>query len=441
MQWVYGVYASLPYARNTGAVREGLSYPPLCIDCGLCLRVCPLNAITASTINFDELGKFKYKVAVPSSVLFSQFPLSYLPPRIGAALLELGFDEVWDFSVEIELVNRAIKRCLEGWKGNFPVISSSCPVIVRLVQVAYPTMVDQLLPIEAPRELAARELKVRFSEELGISPEEVAAIYITPCQAKSLSILKPAERVKSDLDGAVGISDIYNGVLFHMRSKDELVAKKPKRIFGSDRLIRWGTPEGQAENLSQHHYLALTGLQNIISVFNDIEKGKIRNIDFLECYACQEGCVGGNLTVDNPYMARSKVLYTLAKMDPASPEFVEEVERRIPVTDFSLKGILKPRDTRGSQTLLERLKRKKIAEEVLERLPGINCGLCGAPRCNILAEDVAGNNASPDDCVFISPERLEQLKKVYLEKSGEIEDESSDIADSDLPAKLDEATP
>ena len=28
----------------------------------------------------------------------------------------------------------------------------------------------------------------------------------------------------------------------------------------------------------------------MIQVFDDIEKGKLRDIDFLECYACWGGC-------------------------------------------------------------------------------------------------------------------------------------------------------
>ena len=46
-----------------------------CIGCKLCLKVCPSGAIQATTRSFDEIGQFKYKVAVPSPVLFGQFPL------------------------------------------------------------------------------------------------------------------------------------------------------------------------------------------------------------------------------------------------------------------------------------------------------------------------------------------------------------------------------
>ena len=150
--------------------------PELCIDCGSCLGVCPTGAITATTITFAELDRFKFKVAVASPALFSQFGIRDTPAQVGRALLDLGFDAVWEYAVDIELIDRAIMDCVKIWPGPFPLISNSCPVIVRLVQVAYPSMVEQLIPVEAPREIAGRELKRKYSEQLGFKPEEIGVI-------------------------------------------------------------------------------------------------------------------------------------------------------------------------------------------------------------------------------------------------------------------------
>ena len=73
----------------------------------------------------------------------------------------------------------------------------TCPVIVRLIQVSYPRMAEQLLQMQPPREIAGREIKRRYSRELGLPPEQIAAIYVTPCQARTISIVQPAEGGRS----------------------------------------------------------------------------------------------------------------------------------------------------------------------------------------------------------------------------------------------------
>ncbi len=385
----------------------------LCIDCGSCLQVCPSGAISATTITFAELDRFKFKVAVASPALFTQFGVKDTPAQVGRALLDLGFDAVWEYAIDIELVDRAITDCVKTWPGPFPLISDSCPVIVRLVQVAYPSMVEQLIPIEAPREIAGRELKRKYSQELGLKPEDIAAIYITPCQAKTISILQPAEETKSHLDGAVAISEIYNDILSKMR-KNSQAEELPKEMLSSSELLHWGAPEGEFPKLSREHYLPLTGLTDVIKVFDDIEKGKIRNIEFLECHACQGGCNGGNLTVENLYVARSKNLHLLAGMPKPGPEFEREVERRYAIEDFSLRGSIKARPLEGQVVdLRQRVMRKKRADELLKALPMLNCGLCGAPTCKNHAEDVAALRANLKDCVFLSPARIAFLRKLY----------------------------
>jgi Na+-translocating ferredoxin:NAD+ oxidoreductase RNF subunit RnfB len=388
-------------------VKNGKAHliPELCIDCGSCLPVCPSKAISATTISLAELNDFKFKVAVASPALFTQFGLNDTPAQVGRALLDLGFDAVWD--------------CVQNWPGPFPLISDSCPVVVRLVQVAYPSMVDQLLPIDVPREIAGREVKRKYSRELGLKPEEIAAIYITPCQAKSISILQPAEEGKSYLDGAIGISEIYNDILYRLLKDGSKSKEDTQRHFlESGELFHWGNPEGEFPNLSREHYLPLSGLTDVIKVFDDIEKGKLKNIDFLECHACLGGCVGGNLTVENLYVARSKDLHLKADMPKPTPAFEAEVARRYASEDFSMRSSIRPRSfSRDVLDLRERVIRKKKSEEIQKALPLLNCGLCGAPSCEDHAEDVAYSRAEISDCVFLSKSRIDQLRRFYKKGS------------------------
>ena len=410
-------------------VREGKArlIPELCIDCGSCLRACPSGAIQATTRSFAEIHNFKYKVAVASPVLFGQFPQAVSPAHIVAGLRGLGFDAVWDFTVELALVNRAVLDYVDGWKGSYPLISVSCPVIVRLVQVLYPAMIDQLIHIQPPRELAGRELKRKYSEELGINPDEIAAIYITPCQAKTISILRPAEGVKSNLDGALGISDVYNDILTLTQSLEKEKAEAFAHDFaGIAEMLRWAKSQGQRRTLRGHRYMSVTGLANVIQVFDDIEKGKLRNIEYLECDACWGGCVRGNLTVDNIYVSLSKINRLLAGLPNRDPALEAEVKRRYPHEDFSLKGQVRPRlMENNADSLKDRVKRIKAEETVFKTLPGLNCGLCGAPTCKTFARDVASGSARANQCIFHSKDRLEQLRNLYLRKNRRLSEDEA----------------
>lgn len=392
--------------------------PEQCIDCGVCLPACPSGAIGATTWSLENFGRFKFKVAVPSPVLFGQLPTGITPAQIVEGLLALGFDAVWDYSVEIGLVSRAIHDYVEDWKGSFPLISVSCPVVVRLVQVAYPRMVDQLIHVQLPREIAGREVKRRYSRELGLAEEEIAAIYITPCQAKTLSIIEPAEGVRSHLDGALGISDVYNAIVAYASlHKGDETRSRGEDFIRSSAFLRWPLGEGLTHVLPREQCLLVTGLPNITQVFNDIENGKLRNVGFLQAYSCWSGCGGGNLTVANLYVTLSKVHSLITRLPEMDPVTAAEIERRYPLENFALERPVRPRPIRGSTgTLRERVRLIQEAETLLQTLPGLNCGLCGAPTCKELARDITMFDAARTDCLFHSSERLHELQRMYLKE-------------------------
>jgi hypothetical protein len=194
------------------------------------------------------------------------------------------------------------------------------------------------------------------------------------------------------------------------KSKDDT----QRHFLESGELFHWGNPEGEFPNLSREHYLPLSGLTDVIKIFDDIEKGKLSNIDFLECHACLGGCVGGNLTVENLYVARSKDLHLKTNMPKPTPEFEREVARRFASEDFSMRGSIKPRSfARDVVDLRERVMRRKRADDIQKALPLLNCGLCGAPSCKDHAEDVASGRAEINECVFLSKSRIDQLRRIY----------------------------
>ncbi len=152
-----------------------------CIDCGECVRVCPNRAIVPLTSSFSDFSKFKHTIALPSPVFYSQFGKDVLPSTILNGLKKVGFDDTYDVACASEAVSIAIQEYLDSNEGPRPLISPFCPAIVRLIQVRYPNLLDNLIPIESPMEIAAREVKHLKMKELGLKANEIGTIYLTPC--------------------------------------------------------------------------------------------------------------------------------------------------------------------------------------------------------------------------------------------------------------------
>lgn len=390
--------------------------PLLCIDCGDCILACPQNAIKSITDSMRDLDRFKFNVAIPSPTLFGQFQIDIKPDDIVEGLITIGFDAVYEISVESELINMAIRDYLDEYKGPFPLVSSLCPVVVRLIQVAYPNMVKQIIPIQPPREIAAREMKKQYAKKTGLKESEIGAIYLTPCPAKMIAIKQPAEEAKSHLDIAISISEIYNP-LFSAITKGKQNDKKVNKqesLHQSSTSLSWVLTGGQSVSIKPSRFLTVAQMPNMIRIFDDIEKGKIRGIEFLECYACLGGCVGGSLTVEDTFVARSKIQKLIASMEDDTEKVLEDARRDYRKGDYYISHKLEPRENpEVLVSIEEQIIKMKIRENLVRKLPGIDCGLCGAPTCRAFAGDVSNSKAKAEDCVLLSTERIQELQDEY----------------------------
>ena len=143
-----------------------------CIDCGECLRVCPHGAVVPITTSSAALNTFKYTIALPSPVVYSQFGQQVLPDEILSVIKELGFDYVYDEAIMCEMISMAIEEYLDESESPRPIISSTCPVVVRLIQRLFPSLCNLVIPIEPPREAAAKNLRQEIAQTVS-SPEEI----------------------------------------------------------------------------------------------------------------------------------------------------------------------------------------------------------------------------------------------------------------------------
>jgi iron only hydrogenase large subunit-like protein len=395
-------------------VRKGraIKLADRCIDCGECIRICPRSAIVPLTDQLTDLTKFKYKIAIPSPALYAQFDAEVFPSIIFSALKQCGFDEVGSTSPACDAVTIATEIYLNEYRGQHPLISSFCPTVVRLIQVKYPELLDQLLPILSPREISAREAKLRISQKTGLSQEQIGAIYLTPCPSKIVAILEHPGMQRSYLDAAISIADMF-----------QILAAAVARVMETDHKIdsvesasglSWAFLGNYPRSLPAENTLSVAGLPNVIRILDDIEKGRLRKYRYIECHACPEGCVGGCLTVENSYVARGKAIKLQQNLPAGCTVDRQDIEtayrrKEFLMDDYLTGRPLRPLDEDVSQAILKMKERDKI----LADLPKIDCGTCGAPSCRAFAEDVVLGDAERTSCIFFwhkeLADRIEQL--------------------------------
>ena len=377
-------------------IREGKAVilEDRCIDCGDCIRVCPENAIRSIIGSYEDLSKFQYKIAIPSPTLYAQFGMGISPNHILNGLKGLAFNEAYDIGKACEVYTTALKEYLHNYSDNKPLISTLCPSIVRLIQIKFPDFMSSLLPLEAPRGIAGSD-KINKAKELGIDSKEVGAIYITPCPAKMIAVNQPQCKSEHTLDGALAISDIY-GLLFSSISK----LNSMEELHVSSGLgIGMAIPGGFIDDLEVENAMAVDGVKNVMQVLDDLEHGKITNIKYLELWACPSGCVGGPLAVENPYLAKIKVSKLIQLFGKEKKINDKEVKRLRGYLSCDVELPAHPPKPLGRDAV-DAIKKLKERESIIESLPKIDCGACGAPTCRAFAEDVIQGRAEILDCIF-----------------------------------------
>jgi hypothetical protein len=372
-----------------------------CIDCGACLRVCPYDAVIPLTTSPSDLNRFKYKIALPSPVTYSQFGEKIMPNEILSALKNLGFDRVYDEALVCEMASVAIEEYLDENPLPRPIISSTCPVVVRLIQRLFPALCRNILPLEPPREIAAKNLRSEVSKEKNLLPEEIGILDITPCSAKIVSISHPETMARSNLDGAISIREIYNKVMLQMKRNAPLtLLQSQERISGIG--MGWAIEGGEIRGLKYTNSVSVSGVINTIRLLEDVESGRLKNIEYLECLICPDGCIGGPLTVENRFIAKSNILRLIRQFGGKKIVNIDLVKKLYKENFFSFEWAVKPKSfpplDNDRNLAIQKLKAK---EQLIKKLPGTDCGVCGAPDCRTLAEDIVRGEAKLEDCIYI----------------------------------------
>ncbi len=394
-------------------VRDGRAHiiNERCIDCGECIRVCGYHAKVAQTDPLSSISRFKYKIALPAPSLYGQFKSLTNIAQVLTGLKHMGFDDVFEVARGADVVTRAIREKLRQPNLPKPLISAACPAIVRLIQVRFPGLIPHIVDIRQPMEVAALIARREFCKKHGVSPEEVGCFFITPCAAKVTAIRNPIGHEKSAVDGAISIMEIYGLLSSHTKGHVQQADLVTATSYG----VGWANSGGEAHAVCPENSLAVDGIENVIRVLEEIENNKLSDLVFFEGSACTGGCVGGPLTFENNYVAKNAIRKLVENLPTPHPDQKVEVSLLVKYPLYSPKPILPNSIMQLDEDIVEAMRKMERMEEILQRLPGYDCGSCGSPTCRTLAEDIVRGYAREMDCVHKLKEQLKVMAQQMVD--------------------------
>ncbi len=376
-----------------------------CIDCGECIRVCPYHAKKAVTDSLDKIKNYRYSVALTAPTFYGQFSRTENIEVILSALIDLGFDDVFEVAVGAEAITKRTKEMLKDKNLVRPTISSACPAVMRLIAIRFPNLIENIIPLKSPMEVSAAQARRNAVKKTGFKPEEIGVFFISPCAAKATVVKDQYNSEKSEVDGVISIKDICINMSKVVNKIENVTKTQDSGKLG----VLWATSGGEAEASGAERYIAVDGIHNVIKVLEDIEDGKLSDIEFVEALACPGGCVGGPLTTENNFSARSKIQRICKKLSNVNAEIDEDANFM-----WDERVVYQPIMNLDSDINIA-MKKMNMIEELYEKFPKIDCGSCGSPSCRALAEDIVRGYAKETDCIFKLREKVSALVKYMLE--------------------------
>lgn len=392
-----------------------------CIDCSECILHCPYHAKSSHFAPIHVLENYEYNVALVDPSMYGQFNNLKDINIILTAFLTIGFDDVFEVAYAHEYLLEKTREYMDAHPDIRPVINTSCPTVDRLIRVRFPNLIENLLPLQSPAEIAAEAALKEALDKTGLPREKIGIIYIAPCPAQVSYVQSPIGIEESDINETLAMKDLYKPLLYGMN----LVREHPLPLSRCGDLgIALGTTCQEAKGVCSDLYMAADGIENVISVLNDIEDEKLTpELRFAELKGCRGGCVGGVLNVENPYIARAKIkkLTGITPMTRSSKDFFEGTCGIDPA--WTDEVVYEPVFRLGTSMIESMVNMAKV-EEILNSLPQLDCGSCGAPTCRALAEDIVRgtNDASKDKCIYLMRGKyykmLKEAQKNKIDRRG-----------------------
>jgi iron only hydrogenase large subunit-like protein/uncharacterized Fe-S cluster-containing protein len=380
--------------------------PELCIACGHCVLACPQHA---KIVRDDRplvrmaiaSGRKVFASVAPSAPAFFGFR-SF--EQIESALKALGFSGVGETAYGAEMAGLAHRDVVQDEPGRTPVITSSCPVVVNLVEKYYPDLIPHLAPIVSPMIAHGRWLRKKCGHD-------ALLVFIGPCIAKKAEIQD--EAVGDVIDAALTFAELQEwmdaqGVVIPSYRGGEAIEKPPAsaRLFPVEGGLV-GTARMNTDILAPR-ILATSGFEACEGVLRSMRCAEL-DADMVELMACEGGCINGPAMEGrlNTALARQRVLeFGSRRQGQALPDRGEwpimtrtYQDRSVPVPSFTEEQI---------REALRRVDKQSPEDE-------LNCGACGYATCREKAAATLRGMAEATMCMPYMRHRAESLRQVVMD--------------------------
>ncbi len=328
----------------------------LCIDCTSCIAVCAPEALTL----LDAAGPLEGHgvLAVPPALLagFGDHPAA----TVLAELRALGFEEVVSVHGYEDALRREVLDVAATATPPAPVISPVCPAAMNLIELRFPSLVPHVAPLASPWEALQRDLHGR----------EVTYVVSCPSQRSALLAQLPTDQ---------------RSTVTPRRVRDAVLPRLTARRDGADG--RGAAPRPQASGTDD--LLVVDGVAHVVAVLEQIEDGVLSGVSAVEPYLCDGGCFGSPLLAEDARVAAWRWTAT-AGFDAAGGS----AERARP---------FRPRPgVRLDDDMAVAIRKLGELDAETRALPGKDCGVCGAPTCAALAEDIVMGRGTRAACPYVT---------------------------------------
>ncbi|PKN69416.1 MAG: ferredoxin [Deltaproteobacteria bacterium HGW-Deltaproteobacteria-12] len=378
--------------------------PKLCIVCGMCIRVCPQKAKSIHSAAEDVLKAKNENRRLIASVAPSAPAFFHMKNFVEMedALKRLGFHAAEETVVGANIVGLAHQKYADTHQDCWPVITSSCPAIINLIEKYYPDLIPHLAPLVSPMIAHGRMLAQKYGPDAYI-------VFIGPCLAKKMEIHdKPVAGV---VHAAMTFSELEEWFTAAMQERPavDIVKTQPAdkaRLFPLEGGLI-GMKPMNAITLDRDMVVA-SGLDDCQDVLLDIRAGRV-NKKLVELMACKGGCVSSTAAA-NPQKGNNVSGRNMEGSDTGHEPAL------IPIEIWpSLERTFRDRSIQMPEFSEEQIQEVMQLVNKYNSVDELNCGACGYATCREKAIATLRGMAEATMCIPYMRHRSEFLHRFVMD--------------------------